>query len=57
MELGEGGWSWVEVDGAQWSWVDVDGAEWSWVHSLVIPKNKKNEDVVGKINGKTSLIS
>ena len=30
MELGVGGWSWVEVD----------GAGWRWVHGLVISKIK-----------------
>ena len=34
MELGGGGWSWVEVE---MSWVEVDGAGWRWVHGLVIP--------------------
>ena len=28
MELGGGGWSWVEVE---MSWVEVGGGGWSWV--------------------------
>ena len=25
MELGGGGWSWVEVDGAGWRWMEICG--------------------------------
>ena len=47
MELGGGGWSLKEVDGAGrggWSRVEVDDAGWRWVHGLAIPNknNKKN---------------
>ena len=30
MELGGGGWSWVELGGGGWSWVELDS------HCLVI---------------------
>ena len=34
MELGGG---WNELGEGVWSWVEVDGAGWSWVDGLVIP--------------------
>ena len=39
MELGGGGWSWVEVE---MCWMEVDGAGWRWVHDLAIPFNYYN---------------
>ena len=30
----------MELGGGGWSWVEVDGAGWRWVHGLVISKIK-----------------
>ena len=31
MEVGGGGWRWVEVGGGGWRWVEVGGGGWRWV--------------------------
>ena len=36
MEVGGGGWRWINLGGGGWRWINLDGAAWRWMHGLAI---------------------
>ena len=38
----------MELGGGGWSWVEVDGAGWKWVHGLAITKLYHTKSLSGK---------